>query len=140
MTRMSQPNKPVANSIVLLFSIFCLLSSLAFTAGYLGYSGIIFHGLDKKAGTFRSGQKFNYVITAVNTTFGTIHISVVPTCGCATNQLEEYNIKPLTRIEIPVGYTSANLPPGPRRRDVLLIVHSGNVVRRVTGTVSFTIE
>lgn len=118
-------------SIVL--SFWCL-------AAWLGFDGVAFYGLHANAGRIERGHEFTQVVTAFNFSPHSLKVVVLPTCGCALDQLSQYKIRPMSWCHIPIRYLIVDGKAGPKERDMLLVYEHFDVQRRVMGEIHFILS
>jgi hypothetical protein len=115
--------------------LFFVWSLLLFT----GFDGLICGGLNADLGRVRRDKPVMNVLRLTNLAFSPVTVIEQPTCGCELTTDRTVTIPPFRTKTLEIPYRIGSKERGRRKRTVLLYVHRGDDLRKVTGTVTFTV-
>jgi hypothetical protein len=90
-------------------------------------------------GTVKRGQMFTQTVAVYNLMPVHLHVMVIPTCGCAIDKIQDYNVGPLSAQRITVRYRLVGAATGPMQRQILLVYSRSGRLTKMAGSVRFTL-
>jgi tRNA U34 5-carboxymethylaminomethyl modifying enzyme MnmG/GidA len=104
------------------------------------YNGILFNGLDSNQGVIVPGEEFTHKIVAANLNISPVVLNVIPTCGCAEDKFEKYELHPFSVVTMKVRYRIISRQKGAQVRLLLLVYRVSGITRKVIGRIDFELS